>query len=59
MLTTILNYLKFNVNLGKSTRPRPLPTPNGTNLIYFKGLNPQKKSYTSEELNEAFLKAKK
>lgn len=56
-MTKIFKFFKFNVNLGKSTKPRPLPTPTGIKLTYFKGLDPKKNSYNSKELNEVFLKA--
>lgn len=57
MIQKLINLFKFNVNLGTSTKPRPLPQSDGTELIYFKDLDPNKSSYTTQELNTSFTKA--
>ena len=57
MIQKLINLFKFNVNLGTSTKPKPLPQSDGTKLIYFKDLDPKKSSYTIQELNTSFAKA--
>ena len=57
MFQKLINLFKFNVNLGTSTKPRPLPQSDGTKLIYFKDLDPNKSGYTTQELNISLTKA--
>lgn len=58
ILRTFLNFFTFKVNLGRSTKPRPLPSTPSTGP-YFAGLTEGQSSYSPKEINQALREAKK